>query len=293
VTQEDVNAGLVINQALAEGLAPDGTIVSDLSDNDSFIGMDPTEFELCQVPQIAVEKSSVFNDENGDGSAQPGETISYFFSVENTGNITLYDITIEDELPGIVISGGPIAVLEPGEIDNTTYSAEYVITQDDINIGEVVNQAIVTGTTSGGVTVQDLSDDPNDLTNVDLNGNGNPDDPTVTILPTVLATPNFEIFNGITPDGDGLNDFFRVLGIENFPNNNMKIFNRWGVLVWETDGYGGATGEDNVFDGFSNGRATINDNEILPTGTYFYILVRQDPASGETLKNNGYLYINR
>ncbi|HIB48713.1 MAG TPA: tandem-95 repeat protein [Flavobacteriaceae bacterium] len=294
VTQEDVDAGFVINQALAEGTAPDGTIVSDLSDNDSFDGMDPTELGLCQDPRVSLEKSGVFNDDNGDGIPQPGETISYVFSVENTGNVRLFNLVLTDDLEGIVVEGGPIPVLEVDEIDDTTFTATYTISQEDIDNGEVVNQAVITGETSNGTEVEDTSDDPNDLTNTDLDGDGDPDDPTVTILPNVQSPPPpFEIFNGITPDGDGLNDFFRVLGIENFPDNNMKIYNRWGVLVFETDGYGGANGEENVFRGFSNGRATVRSDETLPTGTYFYILVREDPNSGETLKNSGYLYINR
>ena len=69
----------------------------------------------------------------------------------------------------------------------------------------------------------------------------------------------------------------------------MQIFNRWGVLVYETEGYGQ---NGNVFRGVSEGRTTINKNEKLPTGTYYYILVRIDPVTGETLTNNDYLYIN-
>ena len=58
-----------------------------------------------------------------------------------------------------------------------------------------------------GVEVSDDSDDPTILDNVDNNGDGDPDDPTETVLPIVLGA-NFEIFNGVTPDGDGLNDYF-------------------------------------------------------------------------------------
>ena len=101
----------------------------------------------------------------------------------------------------------------------------------------------------------------------------------------------FEIYNGVTPNGDGLNDFFLIEGIAPYPNNYVKIFNRWGVLVWETDGYNES---DNVFRGESNGRATINAGELLPTGTYFYILTF---TGGETPEGQnsytGYLYINR
>jgi gliding motility-associated-like protein len=103
----------------------------------------------------------------------------------------------------------------------------------------------------------------------------------------------FEIFNGVTPDGDGLNDYFQIDGIEDYPINNMKIFNRWGVLVWDTDGYGV---NGNVFRGVSNGRSTIREEKELPTGTYYYILTF--PGAGvddNPGKNNytGYLYINR
>ena len=290
VTQDDLDAGQVINQAVAEGTAPNGTVVDDLSDDNSPVEDDATIIDLCQDPSLTVEKTGVWNDENGDGEAQAGETITYSFSVTNTGNVTLYNIEISDPLPGIMIEGGPIEVLLPGETDDTTFTATYVITEADIEAQMVVNQAIATGNDANGNEVNDLSDDPNDPTNNDLEDDGEPDDPTVVILPVV--SPPFEIFNGITPDGDGLNDFFNVVGIEEYPDNNMKIFNRWGVLVWETDGYGGSNGRENVFEGYSDGRATIRSGELLPTGTYYYILTFPAENPGKS-SYTGYLYINR
>ena len=56
----------------------------------------------------------------------------------------------------------------------------------------------------------------------------------------------------------------KITGIEHFPNNSMKIFNRWGILVYETDGYGGDTGEKNVFTGLSQGRITLPGGTRLP-----------------------------
>ncbi|MBT8255340.1 MAG: gliding motility-associated C-terminal domain-containing protein, partial [Bacteroidia bacterium] len=79
-------------------------------------------------------------------------------------------------------------------------------------------------------------------------------------------------------------------GIMDFPNNNVKIFNRWGVLVWETDGY---DEDSNVFRGVSNGRSTIRQGEELPTGTYFYILTFPGESPEGQNAYNGYLYINR
>ena len=82
--------------------------------------------------------------------------------------------------------------------------------------------------------------------------------------------------------------FFRISNIEAYPNNTVRIYNRWGVLVFETTGYD--TG-DNVFRGFSNGRATIKKNEELPVGIYFYIIEYEE--NGIVRVKDGYLYVNR
>ncbi|WP_150546764.1 DUF4347 domain-containing protein, partial [Mesonia oceanica] len=53
---------------------------------------------------IALIKTGSFNDANGDGFAQAGETIDYTFTVENTGNATLTNITVSDTL--VTVTGG-------------------------------------------------------------------------------------------------------------------------------------------------------------------------------------------
>ena len=95
------------------------------------------------------------------------------------------------------------------------------------------------------------------------------------------------IYNGISADGDGHNDYFHIESIERYPVNNLKIFNRWGVLVYEKDGYRNDT---EPFDGHSNGRATIAAGSKLPQGTYYYILEYQDSV-GKTQTNQGWLYL--
>lgn len=301
VTQEDMDAGNVTNQATAFGTPAIGSEVSDLSDDDSILENDPTVIAVCSTnADMSVTKSGVFNDDNGDGIPQVGETISYIFTVTNIGTVTIYNITLEDPLPGIVISGGPIEELAPGETDDSTFTATYAITQDDIDAGEVLNQAIATGQDPNGVDVSDESDDPNDPTNVDPDGDGEPDDITITIIPNV-APGDFEIFNGVTPDGDGKNDFFYIKEISKYSDNTVQIFNRWGVLVYETTNYGGSNDEENVFRGISEGRVTILEDELLPTGTYYYVLkfTGQNPGELGSYPEDGkesyagYLYINR
>ncbi|QCX00925.1 DUF11 domain-containing protein [Aggregatimonas sangjinii] len=87
----------------------------------------------------------------------------------------------------------------------------------------------------------------------------------------------------------GINDgIFKITNIEAYPNNTVRIYNRWGVLVFETRAYDNL---GNSFRGISNGRATVNQNEELPVGVYFYIVTYVN--NGESRTKNGYLYINR
>jgi gliding motility-associated-like protein len=103
------------------------------------------------------------------------------------------------------------------------------------------------------------------------------------------AGDGLEIFDIMTPNGDGLNDVFVIRGIHKYPNNTVKIYNRWGVLVYETIGYGV---NDNYFRGFSNGRVTITGTEQLPVGTYYFVLTYVNDA-GEEKDLAGPIYINR
>ncbi|PHS61709.1 MAG: hypothetical protein COB12_11680, partial [Flavobacterium sp.] len=298
ITEDDLITGWIENQATAEGTDIDtGEVVTDLSDDDSFFEDDSTIVFFCSDPSppvisISLEKTGVFNDNNGDGIPQVGETISYVFSVTNTGEVTLYNITIEDPLPGMIVEGGPIEELLPLETDDTTFTGTYAITQEDIDNGEVINQAVVIAEDGEGLVIaEDESDDPNDPTDVDHNDDGEPDDPTVVVIPNVQGE-TFEIFNGITPNNDTHNDFFWIQGVSEYPNNNVKIFNRWGVLIWETNGYDDMDNPVNVFRGDSNARATVEGDREVPTGTYFYIITFPEDNPGKN-SYSGYLYINR
>ena len=98
-----------------------------------------------------------------------------------------------------------------------------------------------------------------------------------------------EVFNVITPNGDSVHDVLAIDGLEKLSNNTIKIFNRWGVLVYTTKAY---NTKGNVFDGTSTARATVMKDSKLPAGTYFYILNYVD-KEGNAESKSGYIYINR
>jgi gliding motility-associated-like protein len=100
-----------------------------------------------------------------------------------------------------------------------------------------------------------------------------------------------KIYNGVSPNGDTNNDYFYIECINNYPNNTVEIFDRWGVKVYSTKNY---DSNGNVFAGYSNGRSTIDGNKALPSGTYFYVLTYESQESGNkrTHKKAGYLHLN-
>ena len=87
------------------------------------------------------------------------------------------------------------------------------------------------------------------------------------------------IFNGFSPNGDGINDDFTIRGVEGFMDSRLQIYNRWGNRVHDVINY------QNDWQGTWNGRD-------LPDGTYFYILNLNN--ENQDIQNfSGYLEINR
>jgi gliding motility-associated-like protein len=120
--------------------------------------------------------------------------------------------------------------------------------------------------------------------------NVNPSPNTIVVTPTVTTTysanvldfngcssnilfsveldPNCEVlvYNGFTPNGDGINDYFIIGNIEKIPNNHVHIFNRWGNKIVSISNYNNL---NNKWDGKENG-------EPLTSGTYFYLIVNEN-----------------
>uniref|UniRef100_UPI0012EAA535 DUF7507 domain-containing protein n=1 Tax=Microbacterium karelineae TaxID=2654283 RepID=UPI0012EAA535 len=89
LTQADVNAGQVENTATTTGTPPSGDPVTD--EDVEIISVDPT-------PTIELVKTGGLEE---DASVVPGDLIEYTFTATNTGNVTLTDVSISDELEGL------------------------------------------------------------------------------------------------------------------------------------------------------------------------------------------------
>ena len=131
--------------------------------------------------------------------------------------------------------------------------------------------------------VFDYSDDGDD------EDDNTEDDPTEIELNGEYV-PEIEIFELVTPNDDQKNDYFIINGIEDYQNNILQIYNRWGVLVFESNGYPGP-GNSEIFTGYSNGRITISEDEKLPSGTYYYVLTFPSNNNPGKSVYIGYLYL--
>ncbi|MBF4516938.1 gliding motility-associated C-terminal domain-containing protein [Flavobacterium sp. ANB] len=276
VTIADVVQGEVVNTAIVTGEAPDGELVLDISDSDDpTLGGDDdlTNVDLTMQPSIAVVKTGIFNDENKNGFAEIGETITYHFAITNTGNIPLVNIIVKDPKPGIVITGDPI-ILTKGATNTDNFVGTYVLRAEDINAGVVENQATVQGVDPKQVTITDTSDDNSTAE----------DDPT--ILP--LNACKIIVYNALSPNGDDKNEIFKIDNIKCYPDAYVQIYDRWGVLVYDAYGY---DNESIAFRGISEGRATVNKQKRLPDGTYFYVITYTTYLN-EPVTKTGYLYLS-
>jgi len=83
----------------------------------------------------------------------------------------------------------------------------------------------------------------------------------------------------MSPNRDGENDVFFISGIEEFPQSELKIFNRWGNIVFQSINY------QNDWEG------TWNNNQELPDGTYFYQLELNEPNDDRMFR--GFIEIHR
>jgi gliding motility-associated-like protein len=247
------------------------------------------------------------------GVAEGDVVISY--TVTNaSGCLTTVTTMIRVAKP----QGGTLFVIEAFDDDysSTPFNAAKenvleVLNNDKVNNGPVnLQNVVVTIVNSGGI--QGITIDSQGRVVVPqgigigtytityaICHNVNPSNCSTAIITIVLKEPcdfddsavdcDIVVRNGMSPDNDGLNDVFVIDRIENYPDNTVEIYNRWGQLVFTVNGYDNSS---KVFVGISEGRSTINKNAYLPSGTYYYVIKYKKPISGVMKQKAGFLYIS-
>lgn len=188
----------------------------------------------------------------------------------------VFDITITDA-DGCEETGS-FTIVQPDSITINGFSPVINLTYNISGFGATDGsiETDITGGTpdyelswSGPTAINDDEDNPTGLaageyTLVVIDENGCRKDTVIVVVgPDDLTLPT-----GFTPNGDGANDNYIILGIDLHPVNTFKVFNRWGNLVYEKANY------QNEWDGRNN------SNEELPDGTYFVLFEASDRQFG-------------
>ncbi|MBO0592892.1 DUF11 domain-containing protein, partial [Cellulophaga sp. E16_2] len=245
---------------------PDSDVATGISVDDFADGLEDDDeasaFVVPQVTDIAITKIV------SNATPNIGSEVIFTITASNLSLMTATNIGIEELLP----RGYQF-------VSVTTSNGIYDVSEGFWTIPEIAAETVETL----ALTVVIL--EPDDYINtaslayldqIDLNMENDSDQAFVT--PSCL-----HVFNEFSPNDDQVNDFFKIECISRYPDNVLKVFNRWGNIVFEQQGY------NNTWEGTSNGRATVNTEKQLPVGTYYYIL---DLGDGSKPMQD-WLYINR
>ena len=138
VTQADVDAGQIENTATATGKDPKGTDVTGTASK--------TVTTVNADPKMTVTKTA-----DPTSGLKVGQTVTYTITATNSGNVTINGLTVADALEGVEIGTLDVTSIAPGE--TATATATYVVTQGDVDAGEINNTATVTGKNPKGADV--------------------------------------------------------------------------------------------------------------------------------------------
>ena len=106
-----------------------------------------------------------------------------------------------------------------------------------------------------------------------------------TATPTNILIP----YNAISLNDDNKNDYFHIEGIEKYPDNIVRIYNKEGLKVFEVTGY---DNKNQSFKGFTQGEVAVKKSLELPVGTYFYFIEYTD-ENHQLQRKKGWLYLKK
>ena len=233
----------------------------------------------------AATVSSIDESSSPISNLQPGNNI--FVWTLSTADCPNYSqdsvIIIREEAP---IANADAVTMDVGSLElNINVTANDIITSQSGATVQVLNAPVlgaIAPTSNGGSLIYRVGggvfgDDS--FTYEVCNTNCQTLCDTASVSVQIPFDPNYRatLANGITPNGDGQNDFLTFEALErdpdSFPDNELIIFNRWGDIVFQARPY------------VNNWDGTNASGQELPQGTYYYIL-RLDISEGNILKGD-------
>ena len=259
--------------------AVDITLISVSESADGKIELDTTTGKIKVKPGAPIGEHTLKYRVCPKGSTtgcQEGEA-----KVTVQPNLTLKELTLDKPINSAVSETHTDSVLNGSTLDGQP------INPSDVTM-EIVNGGIdgVTINADGQITIPKGAPSGTYTIEYKVKSNAYGVEKIGRVTVTITNDADLEFYNAISTDEGSQNNGFIIKNIDLYPNNNLKIFNRYGVLVYEKDGY---TNTD-PFKGISTGRATVNKDGKLPQGTYYYVLEYTD-GQNQKQQKAGWLYI--
>jgi len=257
-------------------------INGDGVDRDPVFSIGATPTTACEGEQVVLfalvercdDQSVIDWYANGD---LLGSTVDTFFVTQDindgdqiTATITCFDQCPQEltsnQIPMTIISfnvdAGPDLVIEQGEsiqLEGSSSETD-IVWSPDVNMSDpnVLNPVV----------------NPNQTITYFLTA----DNGTCSITDEMVVTVNsgLVIPNTFSPNGDGINDTWEILGIEKYPDANVQVFDRWGQLVFQTTGYPPS----------KRWNGTSKSGKSLAPSAYYYVINVRDDDFEEPLKGH-------
>ncbi len=278
-TFDGLENGSMLSVTIVVRLHPDTpegrTILNHASVMSDTYDPNPLNNTAVHILTVAEHKADLRIAKSVDQTSVPaGESIEYTLTVTNNGPDHAINVVVTDSLPEGVL----FIEANEGGIHNASDNS-VVWTFSQMIPGETIILTLVAqvpaGTTGGTILINNATVS-NETTDPDLSNNN-------ASVAVEVQIPDLFIPEVFSPNADGINDKFEILGLERYPNNSIIIINRWGNKVFEAAPY------NNDWDGTNQFGITIGGNQ-LPAGTYYYILNLGD---AENKPIRGFIYLTR
>lgn len=225
-----------------------GTLLLNGSNSNSGAG---TTYQWLSLPTNSLVSGSLIT------SVSPATGTSTYVLVATDAGGTCID------RDSVVVTSNPLPIVDAGPmVSMPVYSSAIIGGSPTGPIGSTFSWSPIIGLDNptstnpiSGTTVTTIYT----VTVVGVNGCSNSDTVTVYVYPEVM------IPNGFSPNGDGKNDVWQIDYIDQFPNCEVEVYNRWGEQLFYSKGY------TVPFNGQYKGKD-------LPVGTYYYIINLNHPS---------------
>ncbi|MEL4456607.1 gliding motility-associated C-terminal domain-containing protein [Lutimonas vermicola] len=234
--------------------------------------------------------SPVTVDANGQVTGQGGYTTPN--DLDNNGGFDFQEAgepsAIENQPEEVEIALGDDAIFE------VSATATFYQWQQSVDGGttwtDLVNDAKFSGVTTDRLLISDARGRlEGSWYRVVLTSPDFACDPVMELISDgVRLVFNTELIpSGFSPNGDGENDLFSIPGLIETPDFTMEVFDRWGNSVYQYMNNGSLNPE--WWDGRSTGNMTLSKGQLVPAGTYFYLIKYND---GNKSPDKGWVYVN-